>query len=225
MSEVPYASVMGSLMYVVVCTRPDIAQAVGVISRYISNPGKVHWRVVKWILRYLKGSSDLCYDGTDVPLLGYVDSDFASDVDSRRSSTSYVLTLRSEAVSWVSWLQKIVALLTTEVVYVAAIKACKELIWLKNFLKELEKEQEAPSLHSDSQSAIDLANNLVYHGRTKHIDVRYHFICELLKDGMFSLLKMHTSQNLVDMLTKVVTVRKLKSCSTSMGLLSLRIRI
>ena len=81
-------------------------------------------------------------------------------------------------------------------------------------MKELEKKQEIPSLHIDSQSAIDLANNLVYHNRTKHIDVRYHFICKLMKDGVFSLLKIRTSQNLVDVLINVVMVEKLKSSAS-----------
>jgi len=122
MLEVSYASVMGSLMYVMVCTRPDIAQAVGVISRYMSNPKKEHWRAVKWIMRYLKGSSDMAlyYRGTDVQLLGYVDPNFAADVDSRRSTTNYVFTLGSRAVSLVSRLQKRVALLMTEAEYVVA---------------------------------------------------------------------------------------------------------
>jgi len=79
-------------------------------------------------------------------------------------------------------------------------------------MKELSKEQMTPSLHSDSQSVIDLANNSVYHDRTKHIDVRYHFIRILLKDGVLSLLKIHTSQNFANMLTKVVTTEKLKTC-------------
>ena len=117
----------------------------------------------------------LFYDGTDVQLLGYVDSEFASDIDSQRSTTGYVFTLESEIVSWVSQLQKIVALSTTEAEFVVATKACKELIWPKDFLKELRKEKEAPSLHNDIQSAIDLVtnpvyhNNPVYHDRTKHI--------------------------------------------------------
>jgi len=84
--------------------RSDIDQAVGVVSRYMSNPGKEYWRAVKWILRYLKGSSDmiLCYDGTNVRLHGYVDFDFAGDVDSRKSTVGYIFILRSGAVSWVS---------------------------------------------------------------------------------------------------------------------------
>jgi len=85
-------------------------------------------------------------------------------------------------------------------------------------LKVLEKEQEAPSLHSDNQNAIDIANNLIYHDRIKHINVSYNFIRKLLKDDVFSLLKIHTSKNPTDMLTKVITVKKLKSCSTSVGL-------
>ena len=84
-------------------------------------------------------------------------------------------------------------------------------------MKELKKELEVPSLHNDKQSAIDLINNLVYHDRTKHIDVRYYFIRKMLKDGVLLLLKIHTSQNPTNMLTKVVAVEKLKSCSASAG--------
>jgi len=155
----------------------------------------------------------VCYGRMSVQLLRYVNSDFASDVDSRRSTIDYVFTLGSGAVCWVSRLQKIVALLTTEAEYVATTEACKELIWLKDFLKE----QEAPSLHNDNQSAIDFANNSVYHCRTKHIYVQYHFIHKLLKDGVFSLLKIHTSQNPTEILTMVVTMEKVKSCSASVG--------
>jgi len=140
----------------------------------------------------------LFYDGTDVRVHGYVDSDFAGDVDSQRSTTGYIFTLGSGAVSWVSRLQMIDALSTTEVEYVAATKTCKEFIWLKDFMKELGKDQVTLLLHSDSQSVIDLANNPVYHDRTKHIDVRYHFIRILLKDGVLSLVKIHTSRNPTD---------------------------
>jgi len=101
----------------------------------------------------------LCYNGTDVRRHGYVGSDFASDVDSWRSTTGYVFTLESGAASWVSRLQNIVALSTTEVEYVAATEACKELIWLNDFLKEFDKEQVISSLHSDNQSATDFINN------------------------------------------------------------------
>jgi len=204
-----------------VYTRPGIAQTMRVVSRYMSNLGKENWRVVKWVFRYLKESSEitLCYDSTDVRLHRYTDSDFVGDVVSQKSTTDYFFTMESEAVSWGSRLQKIVALSTREVEYVAATETCKELIWLIDFMKELDKEKVTPSLHSDSQSVIDLTNNPIYHDRTKHIDVRYHFISILLKDNVLSLVKIHTSQNPTDILTKVVMTEKLKTCSSSVGLL------
>ena len=107
-SKVPYASTIGSLMYTMVCTRPDIAHAVGVVSRFMSRPGKQHWEVVKWILRYLKGSSDtcFCFTGASLKLQGYVDVDFVGDINSRKSSTGFVFTLGGTTISWVSNLQK-----------------------------------------------------------------------------------------------------------------------
>ncbi|RVW20652.1 Retrovirus-related Pol polyprotein from transposon TNT 1-94 [Vitis vinifera] len=139
MSKVPYASAIDSLMYAMVCTRPDIAHAVGVVSRFMSRPGKQHWEAVKWILRYLKGSLDtcLCFTGANLKLQGYVDADFAGDIDSRKSTTGFVFTLGGTAISWTSNLQKIVTLSTTEAEYVAATEAGKEMIWLHGFLDEL----------------------------------------------------------------------------------------
>ena len=126
MSKVPYASTIGSLMYVMVCTRPDIAHAVGVVSRLMSRPGKQHWEVVKWILRYLTSSSDtcLCFISASLKLQGYVDADFTS----RKSTIGFVFTLGGTAISWASNLQKIVTLSTIEVEYVAATEAGKEMI-------------------------------------------------------------------------------------------------
>ena len=220
MAKVPYASAIGSLMYAMVSTRPDIAQAVGVVSRYMNNPGKEHWEAVKWILRYLVGTVDvgLCYGGSEIKLQGYVDSDLAGDIDSRRSTTGYVFTLGSAAVSWISQLQKIVSISTTEAEYVAATEACKEMVWMQGFMEELGKKQADCKLYSDSQSAIHLAKNSAFHSRTKHIDIRYHFIRSLLEDGSIALEKIHTSENLADMLTKAVTREKLKLCSALIGL-------
>ena len=142
MSKVPYASAVGSLMYAMVCTRPDIAHAVGVVSRYMSNPGKEHWEGVKWILRYLKGTSGmaLCFKKSNIILQGFVDANLGGDLDNRKSTTGYVFTLGGTVVSWMSRLQKSVALSTTEAEYMAISEAGKEMIWLKNFLKELGKE-------------------------------------------------------------------------------------
>ena len=137
MSKVPYASVVGSLMYAMVRTRLDISHTMGVVSRYMSHPRIEHWNVVKWIIRYLRGTSNkfLHFGGSTTNLQGYVDSDLAGDIDTRRSTTGYVFTVGGAAVSWVSRLQKINALSTTEAEYVAATKAAKEIIWLQFFME------------------------------------------------------------------------------------------
>ncbi|KAE8683538.1 hypothetical protein F3Y22_tig00111200pilonHSYRG00002 [Hibiscus syriacus] len=168
-----------------VLSRPDIAQAVGAVSRYMNNSGKVHWEAVKWILKYLRGNTNkaLCFKGGDTILAGYVDADFARNVDIRRSTTG------------------------------------KEMVWLQSFLEELGMKQENNVLYCDSQSAIHLAKNPSFHSRTKHIQLRYHFIRSLLEDGILKLEKISGAQNPADMFTKTVTTDKLKLCSTSIGML------
>ena len=101
MEKVPYASAVGSLMYAMVCTRPDIAHAVGCVSRFVSNPGKEHWNAVKWIMRYLRGTSNmkLCYGSDKHILVGYTDSDMAGDIDSRRSISGFLINFAGGAVS------------------------------------------------------------------------------------------------------------------------------
>ena len=103
MSRVPYSSAVGSLMYAMVCTRPDISHAVGVVSRYMNNLGKEHWEEIKWILKYLRGIAThaLCFGGSDTVLHGYVDSYMACDKDRRMSTTWYVFTIGGTTVSWI----------------------------------------------------------------------------------------------------------------------------
>ena len=124
----------------------------------MNRPGKRHREAVKWILRYLKGSSYtcLCFKGASLKLQGYVDTDFTGDIDSRKSTTGFVFTLSDTTISWASNLQKIVTLSTSEAKYVDATEAGNEMIWLHGFLDELGKKQEMGILHSDSQSAIFL---------------------------------------------------------------------
>ncbi|KAH9688249.1 Integrase catalytic domain-containing protein [Citrus sinensis] len=145
MARVPYTSVVGSLMYAMVCTMPDISQAVSMVSRYMHNPGKNHWLAVKWILQYLYGTVDvglLFKKDCGQQCVGYCDSDFAGDFDKRRSTTGYVFTLGGGPVSWRSILQSTIALPTTEAKYMAATEAIKEVIWLKGLLGDLEVIQE-----------------------------------------------------------------------------------
>ena len=116
MKQTLYASVVGSLMYAMICTRPDIAHAVAVVCRYMANSDKQHWEAVKWILRYLKGTSgkSLCFKKIDIILQGFVHVDLGGDLDTRRSTTSYIYTLGGTTLSWISQLQKVVTLSTTE---------------------------------------------------------------------------------------------------------------
>ena len=142
----------------------------------------------------------------------------AGDKDSRRSTTGYVFTVGGTAVSWISKLQQVVSLSTMEAEYVAATEASKEMVWLQRFMEELGKIQENSRLYSDSQSAIHFAKNLVFHSRTKHIELKYQFIRSILNEELLKLEKIHTSQNPADMLTKGVTREKLSSCSVFVGL-------
>ena len=138
MSRIPYSSAIGSLMYAMLCTRPDICFAVGMVSRYQSDPGLAHWTAVKHIIKYLKRTKDhmLVFGGEDLVTIGYTDSDFMSDQDSRRSTSGSVFTLGGGAVSWMSVKQKCIADSTTEAEYVAALEASKEAAWLRKFLVE-----------------------------------------------------------------------------------------
>jgi transposase InsO family protein len=220
MSRVPYASAVGSLMFAMICTRPDIAQAVGAASRYMANPGREHWNTIKRILRYIKGTSDvaLCYGGSEFTVRGYVDSDFAGDLEKRKSTTGYVFIIAGGAVSWVSKLQTVVALSTTEAEYMAATQACKEAIWMKKLMEELGHKQENILLYCDSQSALHIARNPAFHSRTKHIDVQYHFVREVVEDGSVDFQKVHTKENPADALTKPVNTDKYIWCRSSYGL-------
>ncbi|KAK2437339.1 hypothetical protein QL285_022245 [Trifolium repens] len=161
MEHVPYASAVGSLMYAMVCTRPDISQAVSVVSRFIANPGKAHWEAVKGILRYLKGTinTGLCFGGDTCQISGFVDSDYVGNLDRRQSTTGYVFKVHGAPVSWRSMLQSTVALSTTEVEYMVVAKGVKEALWLRGLLGDFGVEQECVRLMCDSQSAIHLAKN------------------------------------------------------------------
>jgi hypothetical protein len=175
---VPYSSSVGSLMYAMVCTRPYITHALGVVSRYMNNPSKEHWEAVKWILGYLRGTSThaLCFGGSDTVLQGYVDSDMVGDKDSRRSTIGYVFTIGGIEISWISKLQKVVSLSTTEAGYVFSTEASKEMIWLQRFMEELGNKHGNNSLYFDIESVIHLEKNSNFHSKTKHIQLGYHFI-------------------------------------------------
>lgn len=192
------------------------------MSRFMSKPEKAHWEATKWILRYLKGTIDvgLKYTGSDyskVEVEGYCDSDYAGDLTKRRSLTGYVFTIGGNLVSWKSSLQRVVALSTTEAEYIAITEAVKEALWLKGIINELGLQQECIQVHCDSQSVIHLTKNSMYHERTKHIDVKLHFIRDIIDKGLVEMKKISTLTNPADILMKGVPTSKLHSAMEILG--------
>jgi hypothetical protein len=220
MSRVPYSSVVGSLMYAMVCSRPDLSHAMSLVSRYMANLGKEHWNVVQWIFRYLCGTSKAClkFGRTGGGLVGYVDSDYAADLDKRRSLTCYVSTVGGCAVSWKATLQDVPAQSTTEAEYMAINKACKEAVWLKGLFAELCGDNSCIKLFYDSQSAIYLTKDQMFHERTKHIDIKYHYVRDVVARGKLQLCKISTHDNPADMMTQPVPVAKFELCSSLVGI-------
>ncbi|KAL2235785.1 UNVERIFIED_CONTAM: Retrovirus-related Pol polyprotein from transposon TNT 1-94 [Sesamum indicum] len=203
MSKVPYSNVIGSIMFLMVCSLPDIAYAISCLSRYMSNPGPPYWEALKWLLIYLRGSIDISITfskfSDNIQLIGYMDSNYANDRDSRKSTTSYIFSLCGSCISWKSQLQHIVALSTTEAEYIATTEAFKEAIWLEGLVKEIDFLKSKGTIFSDSQSSIELCKNYVFHDRTKHIDVRYHFIRDIVVKELIKLEKIKTENNPADM--------------------------
>ena len=159
------------------------------------------------------------FDRTDKGLIGYVDSDYGADLDRRRSLTSYVFTVGSCAVSWWATLQSVVALSTTEAEYMAVSKACKELIWLKGLYDELCGVNSCINLYCDIQSTIYLTKDQIFKERTKHINIKYHFVRDVIEEGELKVCKISTHDNPADILTKLVSVAKFELCSNLVGLI------
>eukprot|EP00253_Pinus_taeda_P015319 PITA_15319 len=228
MSHVPYASAVDSVMYAMVCTIPDIAHAVGILSRFMSEPGKEHWTTVKRVFRYLRCTSDygLCYQGRPgldrfLDIRGFVDADWAGDLDQRRSTSGYVFNLFGGAINWMSKKQSVVTLSTTKAEYMAATHARNEAVWLQRLCSSTGLVQGAIRKDCDSQSAIFLAKNPAYHSKTKHIDVQYQFVRDMIEDKKVLLVKVDTLKNTADAFTKSVSSEKFSWCREIMGVLGL----
>ena len=217
-----YPQLIGSLMYLSVCTRPDLSQAVGALARYMANPTAVHWQAAKGVLRYLSGTANygISFGSASPGLAAYCDADYAGDIDTRRSTTAYVFILNGGAVSWSSRLQQTVAASTTEAEYMAAAAAIKESLWISKLLSDLRIDSGITTIQADSQSAIKLLKHPVFSMRSKHIDVIYHFARERVarKEVTFAYTK--TDHMVADALTKPVPVTKFQFCRAAMGVTS-----
>ncbi|XP_052197308.1 secreted RxLR effector protein 161-like [Diospyros lotus] len=216
MEDIPYANVIGTIMYSMISTRPDLAYSISLLSRFMSNPGKSHWDAPKYVLRYIKGTTGVGLSymkrGENLDLVGYVDSDFAGDRDTRKSTTAYMFSLGGNCISWKAQLQPLVALSSTEAEYVALTDAFKEAIWLQGILSEIHLLVRNADIFCDNQSAIHLCKNPVYHERSKHINIKYHYVRDQVATRKVSIQKIPTEENPADMGTKVVSTAKFKHC-------------
>ncbi|KAI0993459.1 hypothetical protein K3495_g14725 [Podosphaera aphanis] len=198
-----YQSIIGSLMYACVATRPDLAHAVTLLSQFSSCPSNSHLVAAKRVLRYLKGTADwnLYYPRkNEFTLRGFTDSSYGNFIDDRKSCSGYIFRLGEATISWSSKKQKTVALSTTEAEYIAMSDAACYMIWVKNALSELNQPYK-PIMHADSNGGIDLSRNHRISQRSKHIDIRYHFIRSHV-DSTFSLGYIPSNNNLADLLPK-----------------------
>ncbi|KAK8951630.1 hypothetical protein KSP39_PZI004097 [Platanthera zijinensis] len=204
-----YRSAIGCLRYLV-NTRPDIAYAVGIASRFMEKPNTQHFAVVKQILRYLKGTIGfgLSYERNlrgGTKLVGYCDSDHGGSIDDRKSTTGVAYFLGPNIISWMSQKQRVVALSSCEAEYISASIAAQQGVWLLNLLDDIRKRIRCKAtLFVDNKSAIALTKNPVYHDRSKHIDTRYHYIRDCVERGMIEVEYVHTNDQLADIFTKAL---------------------
>lgn len=213
-----FRSAVGSLIYAMVATRPDLSWIVSKLSQYLVAPTETHWLAVKRVFRYVKHTLDhgLCYkkDPNGPRLIGYCDSDWGGSQD-RRSTTGYLFTLnvKGAAISWKSKRQQTVALSSTEAEYMGLSSATQEGLYLKQLILEFDKNLVQPvTIYEDNQGAIALVNNPVHHNRTKHIDIRYHFIREQMMCKSVKVVYLQTDMMIADCLTKPVGRIKLSFC-------------
>ncbi len=217
-----YQSAVGSLQYLSTMTRPDITFAVSNIAKYCSKPTKEHWIAVKRIMRYLKGTHNygLLYTKSNSSrYIGFSDSDWAGDVDDRKSTSGYIFQVGGTSVSWKSRKQSCVALSTAEAEYVALSQAAQEAIWLRQLDTDLQGTSSEPTvIYEDNQSAICLSKNPQSHGRSKHIEIKYHFIREQVGKRNIELKYCPSSDMVADMLTKGLGKEKLEKLRVLAGL-------
>ena len=221
----PYRQAIGSLMYLMVGTRPDLAFSDVKLAQFSASPTDEHWTAVKRVLRYVAGSLNLRieYNGNSAnkEVVGYSDSDWAGDKSDRKSTNGYVFTMCGGAVSWCSRKQTIVAASTCEAEYIGMTMASKEAMWLRRLVSDIRGKSvlENPlSLLSDNAGAIALTKNEVVNRRNKHIDLAYHFVRDAVRRGIVNITYLPTTEMTADILTKPLGRILLEKFVEHMGL-------
>jgi len=218
--ETYYKQLVGSLKYLT-ATRPDMMFVICLISRYMTRLIEIHLQAAKRALQYLKGTVNyrIHYKrGGEGELLAFTDNDYAGDMEDRKSTSSYVFLMGSSVVSWCSKKQPIVTLSTTEAEFVAAAVCACQGVWMKRILKELRHSDEGCTIiMCDNSSTIKLSKNPVLHGRSKHINVRFHFLRNLTKKGTVELIHCGSQDQIVDIMTKPLKLEMFQKLRKLLG--------
>ena len=217
----PYRSMVGSLVHVMNGTRFDIAAAVSVVSRFLNSPKKIHCDMVRRIYYYLRGNTNrkLTFTKSSLKLTGYCDASY-SNLEDSSSLCGYAFLLGNTPIEWKSLRQPIVALSTAESEYIALTPCFQAGLWLRGFLNEIKIEQNTTTIFEDNQASIFLANNPQNSKRTRHIQVRYHWIRQYLENNSFKLEHCKTKNQLADIFTKGVYGPQLRNTISQLGLLN-----
>ena len=204
--ETKYRELVGSIMWMANCTNPVISYSCNQVCRYMSAPTENHWGAAKRVLRYAAGKvSHLSFPNTDdkVILSGYSDADWAGDLETRRSTTGYIFFINGSPVSWCSMLQRTVAQSAAEAEYMALSAASLEAVYLRRLLNDFRCPQNGPTvIQVDNQAAMAMSVNPVNHKRTKHIEVKYHIVRELIEKELVKCKYVQSEQNVADIFTK-----------------------
>ena len=220
-----YREAVGSLLFAAICTRPDICYAVNQVAQYSATPSPAHWNAVLRIFRYLKSTADLgiCFGGRGEStnlLKAYGDADYAANIDTRRSITGFVLMLNGGPISWGSQRQRCTSLSTTEAEYIAQSETSKEVVWTRRLLMDLNIIHDGPTpLPCDNHSAIRLVKNPEFRRRSKHIDVRYHFIREQQEGQVINIDFVPSADQLADLFTKPLPNPRFHDLRTKIGII------
>jgi hypothetical protein len=215
-----YRSLVGSLFYLT-ATRPDLMFAAGLLSRFMSKPSHLHLGAAKRVLRYIMGTLEhgIKFEkNAKIEVKGYCDSDWAGSVDDMKSTSGYVFSLGSGVISWCSKKQDTVAQSSAEAEYLAAGLATQQSLWLRRILEDIgEKQEESLLLHCDNKSAIAMAKNPVFHSRTRHINIKHHFIRSVIEDGDVQLVFCSSQDQLADIFTKALPRGRFQQLREAMG--------
>lgn len=222
-TNIPYQEAVGALLYLSIISRPDITYQINKLSQFNNCYNNSHWVAIKRVFRYLKGTINqgivYAVDINNFQPIGYCDSDYAGDLNSRKSTSGHTVTIDKSPISWASRVQKSVALSTTEAEYYAIADCAKDIIWYQQLFEDLSLPLNKPTLiFSDNQGAIKLSKNAIFHKRSKHVDVRVHFIRDHQAQGTMLIQYVPTDKQPADMFTKSLASPSLNNCKLMLNI-------